>query len=408
MFETGTAGSRFRDEAHSIVGSGRQRGILRGKGSARMKSGDEMSREDPQRIGPYEIREWLGEGGMGEVCRAYDTRLDREVAIKRILGEKMSSPTVHERFLREARSAARLNHPSIVQIYDLMTEGQIDWIVMEFVEGETLSRRLRRGPLDPAVALQLMRDVAEGLAEAHEQGIVHRDIKAENIMITVKGRAKILDFGLARTLADADKSLTLTGSVVGTPHAMSPEQASGSKVDARTDIFSFGSLFFHTVTGRHPFRTSKVLETMHRVRSHRQPPAHWLQPNVPEVISELIDELLEKDPDDRPASAAKLARRLAQLAKTPFSDLSAAASRSPEDPESRRAIPEIQGVETLVGDGESDTDEHSATTLVSTSVMHDAPEMPREEEDAEPTQEMPDEDRQPRDLDSRRRRSQSS
>src|ERR1700761_2562475 len=190
----------------------------------------------PGDLGPYRIEEKLGAGGMGEVYRAFDERLRRWVAVKVIRGEATGTDTARERLRREARAAAALDHPAVVRIHEILTAGDRDAIVMELVEGTSLAALLRRGPLDPATALRLGAEIAEGLAAAHALGIVHRDLKAENVMVTTSGHVKILDFGLAKGGAQEAGAAALSrdGLVVGTYRAMSPEQARGLPVDARS------------------------------------------------------------------------------------------------------------------------------------------------------------------------------
>ena len=183
-------------------------------------------RSPSRTIGPYALDKRLGAGGMGEVYRAYDRRLDRWVAIKLIRPEAAENDTVRERFRREARAAARLSHPAIVQIHDVVETEESDAIVMELVEGESLARRLARGPLPVDEAVRLGREIAGGLAAAHAKGLIHRDLKPENVMLTPEGHVKILDFGLAKRL-EGEASLTEDHRVVGTFRAMSPEQAQG-------------------------------------------------------------------------------------------------------------------------------------------------------------------------------------
>jgi eukaryotic-like serine/threonine-protein kinase len=273
----------------------------------------------PEQIGPYRILERLGAGGMGEVFLAYDERLDRKVAIKRIRPEGDVPAERRERFRREARIAARLSHPSIVHIYDVIGEGDTDFIVMEYVEGDNLRRFLRSGPLEMDRAVSIGLDVARGLAEAHRQGIVHRDLKTENILVTPSGSAKITDFGIAkRILRDGtEESLTRGGFVVGTYRAMSPEQARGEEVDHRSDLFSLGVLFYEMLAGASPFEGDNELATLNRIVQHRQRPLREIRPEVPGELSLLVDQLLQKDPLLRPRSAAEVARALAGTAPTP-------------------------------------------------------------------------------------------
>ncbi|HEY0554744.1 MAG TPA: protein kinase, partial [Thermoanaerobaculia bacterium] len=251
-------------------------------------------------------------GGMGEVYRAYDQRLDRFVAIKLIRPESAENETARERFRREARAAARLSHPSIVQIHDIVESAESDAIVMELVEGESLALRIARGPLPIPEAVRLGREIAEGLAAAHAKGLIHRDLKPENVMITAEGRAKILDFGLAKRL-EGEAALTADQRVLGTFRSMSPEQARGLPLDPRSDLFSLGLLLYEALSGRSPFDASSTLETLTRICTHRQAPLREVDPAIPAPLSELVDRLLEKDPARRPQSAGDVARCLERL-----------------------------------------------------------------------------------------------
>lgn len=268
----------------------------------------------PSRIGPYRLARRLGEGGMGEVFLAWDERLGRRVAVKRILRDSPTSLD-RERFRREARAAARLSHPFVVQVYDLVEDATGDAIVLEYVEGRTLRALLAEGVPPIGLAVLLAREVTEGLAAAHAAGLVHRDLKAENVLVTREGHAKILDFGVAK-LPEAE-ALTGYGAVLGTAHAMSPEQARGGEVDARSDLFSLGILLYELLTGTSPFRGSNALDAMQRVISHAPPPVSSLRPEVPRALSHLVDRLLAKRREDRPGSAAEVARELAALASSP-------------------------------------------------------------------------------------------
>ncbi|HHQ48019.1 MAG TPA: serine/threonine-protein kinase, partial [Acidobacteria bacterium] len=266
-------------------------------------------------VGPYRIEEHLGSGGMGVVYRAYDTRLDRHVAIKSIHPAKDLSETRRQRLLREARAAASLNHPSIAQVYDILSVGDRDYIVMEYVDGTPLASKMIKGPMDPGQVLDLGTQIAEGLAAAHSHGIIHRDLKAENILVTRSGRVKILDFGLAKRFeaGDDETSLTQDGVVMGTSRAMSPEQAQAKELDARSDLFALGSLLYEMATGTHPFQGASPLDTMQRIVRHRPPPPNSVNPEIPEELSLLIENLLEKDPARRPQSAAEVASILQAL-----------------------------------------------------------------------------------------------
>ena len=278
----------------------------------------------PERVGPYRLAGRLGRGGMGEVYRAFDERLEREVAVKLIRPESAGDSLARERFRREARAAASLNHPAIVQIYDIVETAAGDAIVMELVSGETLASLLRAGPLDPEQVLDLGTEIALGLAAAHSRGVIHRDLKPENVMVTEAGHAKILDFGLAKLSPPAgeaagrtgESSLSFAGSVLGTYRSMSPEQARGLALDPRSDLFSFGGLLYEALTGRAPFAGDTVLETLTRICTVRQPPVVELRPEVPAALSSLVDRLLEKDPGDRPESAAAVTSALGDLGGT--------------------------------------------------------------------------------------------
>jgi serine/threonine-protein kinase len=273
-------------------------------------------------IGPYRIDRRLGRGGMGEVFLAWDPRLEREVAVKRIRSGA-GTPTDSERrarFRHEARITAALNHPAIVQVFDLITtEGDTDHLVMEYVPGLSLHEVLRQGPLPLARGLAVALDVAEGLAYAHRRGVLHRDLKTENVLLTHEGQAKISDFGIAlrRSPGPDAERLTREGMVVGTHRAMSPEQACGEEVDARSDLFSLGVLFYELFTGSSPFLAGSGPETVRRVLSETPALASELNLEVPADLSDLIHELLEKDPAMRPASARDVADRLRALATRP-------------------------------------------------------------------------------------------
>lgn len=265
----------------------------------------------PERIGPYRLERTLGRGGMGVVYAGWDERLHRRVALKHVLPELAGDSRRRERLHREARMIARLDHSAIVQVYDLLESGEGDWIVMQYVEGQTLAERLRHGPLPPAQVVALAREVASALAAAHEQGLLHRDLKAENVILTPGGSAKVLDFGLAKLYQpEASGESALTGGIVGTYRAMSPEQANGLELDPRADLFSLGVLLYEAATGTSPFQEATPVATMNRVCAHQQPPTHEIEPAMPAALSELIDALLEKDPDRRPASATVFLRRL--------------------------------------------------------------------------------------------------
>ena len=269
----------------------------------------------PEKVGPYRIERRIGVGGMGAVYRAYDQRLERTVAIKQVHPDTAEDPRARDRLRREARAVASLNHPSIVQIFDIVEMEDGDWIVMELVDGETVHQMVAQGKLGLLQALHLGREIAEGLAEAHTKGIVHRDLKTENVMVTTAGRAKILDFGLAKKIwkGHGEGSISVQGAILGTGRAMSPEQAMGEEVDHRSDLFSLGSLLYEVLTGKPPFLGTSIFHTLAQVCSERQQPAMEINPQIPAKLSQLVDDLLEKSPKKRPQSAADVTRRLIDI-----------------------------------------------------------------------------------------------
>ncbi len=275
-------------------------------------------------VGPYRIDRRLGRGGMGEVYAGFDERLDRPVALKRIWPGQEEGSTARKRFQREARAVARLHHPAIVQIFDWVESGDGDWIVMELVEGRSLRHLLHEGPLAPGRAARLARDVLVGLAVAHAAGIVHRDLKAENVMVTADSspgkveQAKILDFGLARRVAPeaSETRISTDGRLVGTLSAMSPEQVRGREVGPRSDLFALGSLLYEMTAGDSPFRGDSAAEILHRICTWDPPPVMSVHPAVPEALSGFIGRLLEKDPRKRPDSAAEALVELDEILRS--------------------------------------------------------------------------------------------
>lgn len=277
----------------------------------RGRPADAAPRLPPRYVGAVQ----LGVGGMGVVYQAIDQRLDRPVAIKHLRHALSLERKVLRRFEHEAKAAARLSHPAIVQIYDLVHDHDDMWIVMELVPGRSLASHLAAGPLEVDRAVALGVQIAGGIAEAHAHGIIHRDLKASNVMVTPAGHAKILDFGVAKSLLAQEESvLTTTAGAIGTPHAMSPEQVRGLEVDARSDLFSFGSLLYQMVTGEIPFRAASPVESLRRVTEHQPPPPRQLNPRVPAELSGLIGSLLDKLPSRRPREARAVADGLERIA----------------------------------------------------------------------------------------------
>ncbi len=264
-------------------------------------------------VGPYRVLRRLGAGGMGEVYLAHDERLDRRVAIKRVRPEVADSADRRERFRREARVAAQLSHAAIVQVFDVLGDGGVDWIVMEYVEGTTLARAAAGGALELSQVVGLAIEIADGLAAAHVRGVVHRDLKLENVLLTPEGHAKISDFGLAKPLLEPS-SLTASDAVLGTYRAMSPEQARGERLEPSSDLFSFGVLLYEMLAGRSPFAGANPLATLQKILNDDQPSLHELAPEVPEALSDLVDQLLMKDSALRPGSAREVAAALRAVA----------------------------------------------------------------------------------------------
>jgi eukaryotic-like serine/threonine-protein kinase len=273
-----------------------------------------MPLEPQTRLGPYEILASLGEGGMSEVYRARDTRLQREVALKVLPDVAANDDDRLARFEREVRAVAALNHPNIVALFDVGSIRGIPFVVTELLRGETLGARLRAGPVAPLRATDMVAQAADGLAVAHARGIVHRDIKPENLFLTSEGRVKILDFGIVRIEDPLTSELALGTRrgrsssglfVLGTAAYMSPEQVRGRRVDGRSDLFSLGVVFFELLTGQNVFLRKSAIETMDavlNVRPDRLPESE----RVPEELRGFVFRCLEKDPADRYQSARDL------------------------------------------------------------------------------------------------------
>jgi serine/threonine-protein kinase len=254
-----------------------------------------------EQLGAYRLISRLGAGGMGEVWRAEDTRLLRPVAVK-ILSEKIASdPEWKARFLREARTIAQLNHPNIATIYSIEQEGEKLFIAMELVEGESLAAMIARGPLSIVDAVRIMTQAADALGEAHEKGIVHRDVKPDNILVS-KRTAKVLDFGIAKQIGPRkgdDPTLTQGGMIIGTPYYMSPEQALGRPVDRRSDVFSLGTVFYEALSGKRPFTGETMTETMMHIIMNEAPDIAEVAPHVPLAVARVVRRCLEKKPEKR-------------------------------------------------------------------------------------------------------------
>src|SRR3954468_24185116 len=269
------------------------------------------------KLGPYEILSPVGAGGMGEVYRARDSRLDRIVAIK-VLGTQVSArPDLRERFEREARAISALQHPNICTLHDIGQQEGVDFLVLEFVEGESLDRRLIKGPLPIDQVLRSASQIAEALDRAHRQGIVHRDLKPGNVMITKSG-AKLLDFGLAKggTIqispdgVTQQKSLTQEGTILGTFQYMAPEQLEGVEADSRTDIFALGAVLYEMATGRRAFDGKTKTSLIASIVGGEPKPIREIQPLTPPAFEHVVAKCLAKDPDHRWQSASDGASEL--------------------------------------------------------------------------------------------------
>ena len=289
-------------------------------------------------FGSYRIEEKLGEGGMGVVYRAVDTELDRPVAIKTLLSTPTTVPEDDRlpRFLREAKAASRLQHPAIVTIHQYGVQGDTRFIVMEYVEGKTLKKIIGGRPVHINQVCEIAMQVADGLGLAHEKGIIHRDLKSENVMVTPRGQVKILDFGLAKLrepesrddAATAAQSLTQAGMIMGTITNMSPEQALGSDIDTRSDIFSLGVVLYEMLTGKMPFEAPSPQATLARILNAEPTPPTEINPECPPELERLAQQCLSKNRQLRPSGQEIVARLKNIQASLSASQISAAQIRS--------------------------------------------------------------------------------
>ena len=292
------------------------------------------------KLGPYEIESPLGAGGMGEVYRARDTRLERTVAIKVLPASLSSDPSLKLRLEREAKAVSKLSHPNICTLHDIGYQDGVDFLVMEYLEGETLEQRLTKGPLPPEQTIRYGAQIADGLARAHKLGITHRDLKPANVMLTKSG-AKLLDFGLATQSGPAPLATALTemtqehskltgaGMIVGTFQYMAPEQLEGKEADGRTDIFAFGELLYEMATGKPAFSGASRASLIAAILTTEPPPISQLQPLTPPALERVVKKCLAKDPDERWQSAADLASELQWIASGSQSGAQSEASATP-------------------------------------------------------------------------------
>ena len=299
------------------------------------------------RLGPYEVVGPLGAGGMGEVYRAHDTRLGRDVAIKVLPQHATQSADARQRFEREARAISSLNHPHVCTLYDVGHEGDTDFLVLELLEGETLAARLEKGPLAIGDLLRIAIEIADALDKAHRHGILHRDLKPQNVMLTKAG-AKLMDFGLAKSsgalvpgssplqsLSPPTRTTPLTaqGTLVGTFQYMSPEQLEGHDADVRSDIFSFGAMLYEMATGKRAFDGKTTASVIAAVLERDPPPIASVQPLSPPAFDRIVKACLAKDPDARVQSAHDVTLQLEWIRDAREVD-----AREARAPRSRREI----------------------------------------------------------------------
>jgi eukaryotic-like serine/threonine-protein kinase len=278
------------------------------------------------KLGPYEIQAPLGAGGMGEVYRAHDSRLDRPVAIKVLPSSIACDPVAKQRLEREARAISKISHPHICTLHDIGHQDGVDFLVMELVEAETLEQRLAKGPLRPEHVIQYGAEIADALSKAHKQGFIHRDLKPSNIMLTKSG-AKLMDFGLAKQSDQAPLAMALTemtaeqskltgdGMLVGTFQYMAPEQLEGKEADARTDIFALGEVIYEMVTGKPAFSGKSRASLIAAILTAEPPPIAQAQPLAPAALERVVKKCVAKDPDDRWQSARDLKTNLDWIAE---------------------------------------------------------------------------------------------
>ena len=263
----------------------------------------------PEKIGKYQVTGKLGQGAMGEVFRAHDPVLNREVAIKRISAGLDADETIRKRFLREAQAVALLSHPHIITVYELGYENDQMFMAMELLEGQDLKQAIAHRRMTLEEKLSLMEQISEGLAFAHARELVHRDLKPANIHILSGDKVKIMDFGLARM---AGSDMTSTGTVMGTPHYMSPEQVRGIKADARSDVFSLGCVFYELLSGHKPFDAESMHGVLFKVMQEEPPPMAEFAPDLPPMLVQVVERALAKDPAERFQSAGEMLAALRQ------------------------------------------------------------------------------------------------
>jgi eukaryotic-like serine/threonine-protein kinase len=275
-----------------------------------------------QRLGPYEIRALLGTGGMGEVYEGHDTRLHRRVAIKTLRPELLADPRARRRFEREARAISSFSHPNICTVFDVGHQDGLDFLVMEYIEGRTLAALLQHESLNEATLVKYAAQIADAVAEAHDHGVLHRDIKPQNVMVTARGQAKVLDFGLAKDLEAQADALTVSdsgdaGRMIGTAAYMSPEQVRGESLDARSDAFSFGGLLYEAIAGQPPFQAPTVAGTLSAILTTEPVPLARLAPNTSSELQRIVRKCLEKDKSRRYQTLRDVSTDLENIRREP-------------------------------------------------------------------------------------------
>jgi serine/threonine protein kinase len=310
------------------------------------QAADNMALEPGSRLGPYEILAPLGAGGMGEVYRARDERLDREVAIKVLPADLAEDADRLARFEREAKAVASLSHPNILAIHDFGREGTVTFAVTELLDGDTLEDLIGAGGVPQRKAIDYCRQIADGLAAAHDKGVVHRDVKPANVIVNREGRVKILDFGLAKlepltdaeapTMAVTSGAGTAPGAVLGTVGYMAPEQVRGLEADHRADIFSLGAILYELLTGHRAFRAESAVETMSAILKEDPPDLGSSVEHLPAGLESVVQHCLEKNPEERFQSARDLAFALDSVSRVSHSGLRVAQA---ELPKQKRRLP---------------------------------------------------------------------
>jgi len=327
-----------------------------------------MSLPPGTRLGPYQVVDRVGAGGMGEVYKATDTRLGRTVAVKVLPAHVAADPALRARLEREAKAISSLNHPHICTLYDIGHQDGTDFLVMEYLEGETLAQRLEQGPLRIAQALQTGIEIADALDKAHRQGIVHRDLKPGNVMLTRSG-AKLLDFGLAKlhpavggaglsAAATVTSPLTGAGSIVGTYQYMSPEQLEGREADERSDIFAFGALLYEMISGTRAFTGTTQASVIASILKDTPPQLSSHQPLSPPILDGIVATCLAKSPEDRWQAAGDIGRQLKLIQTSTASGVSlrssidtAVVSPPPSGKSRRRAVLSVAAAILLIAVG---------------------------------------------------------